>query len=141
MTAFPYRYGTMAIEPLGYGGRMGAHDQGSDRRVERARARIEGIDRALLELYACRRKLFAELWEYKRRQGITLVDPAQERRVVARARALAVDLGLPPEEAEELTRALLASCKRPLPSMAPAATKGPEPSPATATLLPLARRS
>ncbi len=141
MTAFPYRYGTTAIEPLGYGERMGAQDRGSDLRVERARARIEGIDRALLELYVCRRRLVADLWEYKRRRGIPLVDPAQERRVVARARAFAVDLGLPPEEAEELTRALLASCKRPLPSTVPAPAKGPEPSQATATFLPLARRS
>ncbi len=82
--------------------------------VESYRRLIERLDRALLELYAARARTVTRLWEYKRRHGLPLHDPGQERRVVARSAEWARELGVAPAEAEALIREVMArSAPRP----------------------------
>ncbi len=80
----------------------------SEPSVESYRRLIERVDRALVELYAARSRTVARLWEFKRRHGLALHDPGQERRVVDRAGAWARELGVAPAEAEALIREAMA---------------------------------
>lgn len=78
-----------------------------DRTLERYRAALERVDARLLGTYAERRRLVAELMEYKRRAGLPPFDLIQERRVLERARRAASTLGLPASQAEALVRWVL----------------------------------
>jgi chorismate mutase-like protein len=71
------------------------------------RARIDAIDRALLELVARRRALVAELFIAKRRLNLPLIDPERERALLADRRASADRLGVPPDLAERIFQAIL----------------------------------
>jgi chorismate mutase len=54
-------------------------DQGSDPRVQEARARISAVDGELVALLNERLELVRELHAYKRAQGYAMVDPAREQ--------------------------------------------------------------
>ncbi len=83
------------------------------------RARLAEIDLDLVGLFVARRRLVRELLELKADRHLPLFDPAQEERVVARARQRAVELGAPPEEAERLMRWVLGEGRRSPPIAAP----------------------
>lgn len=80
-----------------------------DPRVATCRAELDAIDREVLALLARRRELVRALFVLKDADGIPRVDPARERALLDDRRATAAALGLPPELADAVFRAVLAS--------------------------------
>jgi chorismate mutase len=70
--------------------------------LTRVRGAIEAIDRELIHLIGQRVLLAREAGRVKRAAGLPVVDPPQEREVLARARELARAAGLPQHETVEL---------------------------------------
>src|SRR5213593_2349436 len=66
--------------------------------LDRLRAEIERIDRALIGLIADRVRAAHRAAVAKRAAGLPTLDPAQEAAVIRRAAALARDAGLPEED-------------------------------------------
>ena len=66
------------------------------------RDRIRQVDRQLVTLAAERVDLARQVGEIKRREGLPTIDYAQERTVLERVRAAAVESGLDPGFAEEI---------------------------------------
>ncbi len=89
---------------------MSDYDETAVALVE-ARARLEEIDRALLRLVAARLEAANLAIRIRIEQGEEVCDPAQERRVLARARCWANGAGLPPVLAETIFRALIEAGK------------------------------
>jgi chorismate mutase/prephenate dehydrogenase len=76
-------------------------------RLDPLRTELGRIDREILELVARRQVLAQKIGQVKRDAGIPTRDYRQEREVVQRARAAAVEHGLSPELGEELILALI----------------------------------
>ena len=76
------------------------------------RAEIERVDRDLVSLIVRRVLLAREAGFVKRDAGLPVVDPIQEREVLARARLLADEAGLPYPELRELMRHVIAVSRR-----------------------------
>ena len=76
--------------------------------LEHVRAEIEHIDREIVSLIARRVLLAREAGFVKREAGLPVVDSVQERLVLARARSLADEAGLPYPELRELLRHVIA---------------------------------
>lgn len=74
-------------------------------RLTATRATLDAIDERLLSVLAERAKVVAELWAWKRSEGLPLTDPEREaehvEQLVARAKTLGLD--------EQATRAVLAT--------------------------------
>ncbi|NUQ74008.1 MAG: chorismate mutase [Polyangiaceae bacterium] len=79
----------------------------ADRHLLERRARIDAIDRALLELVARRRALVADLFLVKHRHHLPLIDPARESTLLEERRAAAERLGVPADLAEHIFQAIL----------------------------------
>jgi chorismate mutase / prephenate dehydrogenase len=77
------------------------------RSLEDLRARLDVLDRELLELVAERQSLSAEIEAVKRATGQSTRDFAREREVLLRARREAGLLGISPDLAEALLRSLI----------------------------------
>ncbi|MDI1479730.1 chorismate mutase [Polyangium sp. y55x31] len=75
--------------------------------VSETRRALDELDHALLDLVARRRALVGALFAKKRALGLPRVDPAREAELVADRRAYAERLGVPPELAESIFRAIL----------------------------------
>jgi chorismate mutase/prephenate dehydrogenase len=75
--------------------------------LEALRERIRRLDESLLEAVAERLALGRRAGDLKRRQGSPIVDYAQEKAVLDRARALASARGLDPRLAEDLFQRLI----------------------------------
>ena len=58
-------------------------EHASDPTVERFRAEISDLDRAIVEAVNARLELVAELRRYKASKGISFVDPERERQLLA----------------------------------------------------------
>ena len=71
------------------------------------RAEIDAIDQALLDLLARRRGVVESLFDWKRAHGVPLIDPAREAALLDDRRARAAALGLSPEIAGRIFRAVL----------------------------------
>lgn len=85
-----------------------ADDPGDPRaRLDVLRAELGAIDREILEAVARRQAVAQRIGQVKRDAGIPTRDYRQERDVVERARAAAVDHGLTPALGEELILALI----------------------------------
>lgn len=80
--------------------------------LEHVRAEIEHIDREIVSLIERRVLLAREAGCVKREAGLPVVDPVQERLVLARARVLADEAGLPYPELRELLRHVIAVSQR-----------------------------
>jgi 3-deoxy-7-phosphoheptulonate synthase len=80
--------------------------------LKHVRGEIEHIDRELVSLIVRRVLLAREAGFVKREAGLPVVDPVQERLVLARARALADEAGLPYPELRELLRHVIAVSRR-----------------------------
>jgi chorismate mutase/prephenate dehydrogenase len=76
-------------------------------RLEPLRGELGQIDREILELVARRQTVAQKIGQVKREAGIPTRDYRQERDVVQRARAAAVDHGLSADLGEELILALI----------------------------------
>lgn len=76
-------------------------------RLDPLRAELGQIDREILGLVAKRQALAQQIGHVKRDAGIPTRDYRQERDVVERARAVAVEHGLTPQLGEELILALI----------------------------------
>ncbi|HYU90205.1 MAG TPA: chorismate mutase [Gemmatimonadales bacterium] len=74
----------------------------SESELDRPRAEIERIDRALIGLIEERVRAAHRAAEAKRAAGLPTLDPAQEAAVIRRAAALARDAGLPEEDVRDL---------------------------------------
>jgi len=74
----------------------------SESELDRPRAEIERIDRALIGLIEERVRAAHRAAEAKRAAGLPTLDPAQEAAVIRRAAALARDAGLPEEGVRDL---------------------------------------
>lgn len=75
------------------------------------RARIDEVDRSLLDAVNERLRLVGELWRLKRELGVATVDPARERQIVETL-SHANPGPLTREGVEELVEAVLALTKR-----------------------------
>ncbi len=80
--------------------------------LDRLRARIEEIDRALIDLIGGRMRLAREAAAVKRLAGLPTLDPAQEAAVIRRATTLAREGGLPVEEIRDLFWDLIGLTRR-----------------------------
>jgi chorismate mutase len=80
--------------------------------LKHVRGEIEHIDRELVSLIVRRVLLAREAGFVKREAGLPVVDPVQERVVLARARVLADEAGLPYPELRELLRHVIAVSRR-----------------------------
>ncbi|MHB1435639.1 MAG: chorismate mutase [Thermoplasmata archaeon] len=76
------------------------------------RKELRRLDRELVELLAERLGLVQQLWAHKRTVGLPLEDPAQEGRVLRRARRLADRSGIEPTFVEAIFRAVISEGKR-----------------------------
>src|SRR6478672_4013439 len=76
-------------------------------RLDALRSELGDIDRQILALVAKRQALAQKIGQVKRDGGIPTRDYRQERDVVERARAAAVEHGLTPTLGEELVLALI----------------------------------
>jgi chorismate mutase-like protein len=76
------------------------------------RARIDELDRALLEVLAERMAVCREVAELKAGSGATVIQPGRVREVLVSRREWAADLGVEPEFAEQLFRVVLAETHR-----------------------------
>ena len=74
----------------------------SESELDRPRAEIERIDRALIGLIEERVRAAHRAAEAKWAAGLPTLDPAQEAAVIRRAAALARDAGLPEEAVRDL---------------------------------------
>jgi chorismate mutase len=70
--------------------------------LERLRAEIERVDRALVGLVGERVRAAGRVAAAKRAAGLPTLDPAQEAAVIRRAAALARDANLPEEDVRDL---------------------------------------
>jgi chorismate mutase len=75
--------------------------------LDRLRAEIERIDRALIGLIRDRVQLAQAAAQVKRAAGLPTLDPPQEAAVIRRAAQLAREAGLPVEETRDLFWALV----------------------------------
>lgn len=92
------------------------------RSLEEYRELIAALDVSLVTLYARRGELVRELMAWKVQRGLPTFDPEQEQRVIARARARALELGASESDAERLMRWVLDEVHgvaAPLPSSLP----------------------
>lgn len=71
------------------------------------RAQLDALDHVLLEVLARRRGVVEALFDWKRAHGLPLLDPAREAALLDERRAHAARLGVPPETAERVFRAIL----------------------------------
>jgi chorismate mutase/prephenate dehydrogenase len=71
------------------------------------RASIDALDHALVNLLAERRALVTELFEYKRRRGLPLIDQARESDLLAERMAFAEARGVPEQLAARVFEAIL----------------------------------
>src|SRR5688500_3231589 len=76
-------------------------------RLDVLRTELGAVDRDILALVAKRQALAQKIGQIKRDAGIPTRDFRQEREVVERARAAAVEQGLTPTLGEELVLALI----------------------------------
>ncbi len=83
----------------------------SERWLEPLREKIREVDHSLMRLLAERRDLVVNIMAVKRRHGLRLIDPAQERRVRARALDWSNELGLSAPTTRRLFRLVVAECK------------------------------
>jgi chorismate mutase len=89
------------------GGEASAPDE-----VERCRARIEEIDRALVRMIAERVRVARQAGRAKREAGLPTLDVAREAAVVRRAGALAREEGIDDEEVRYLFWHLIGLARR-----------------------------
>src|SRR3954463_9353932 len=75
--------------------------------VALARAAIDEVDHALIELCARRRSIVLALFARKRELGLPLIDPAREADLIDDRRAFAARIGVPADLVERIFRALL----------------------------------
>lgn len=75
--------------------------------LEALRAQLDAADRAVLEAAARRLALVRRVLDWKAEAGVPAQDPAREARVLARARAVGAELGLPEGVAEAVLRPLV----------------------------------
>jgi len=76
------------------------------------RARIDDVDRELLEALSRRAELAREVSRMKRAGGLPSLDPAREAAIVRRAVGRARELHIPDEEVRDLTWRTLALCRQ-----------------------------
>ena len=77
--------------------------------LDEIRSELEDTDRQLLRCVARRQSLAAEIGRVKQSSGVPTRDYGQEREVVQRAQAIAGELGVSRQLAEELTLLLIQS--------------------------------
>lgn len=76
------------------------------------RARIDDVDRELLEALSRRAELAREVSRMKRAGGMPRLDPAREAEIVRRAVGRARALQIPDEEVRDLAWRTLALCRQ-----------------------------
>ncbi len=79
--------------------------------LDDARARLDALDRAMLDLLAERTRITDALREWKLAHALPLRDRDRERAMLDARRVLATELGVSPWLAEAVTRAVLASVR------------------------------
>lgn len=92
--------------------------------LDELRAEIARIDHLLVRIVAVRLRTAKRAIRSRTSAGEGLSDPAQERRVVDRARRWALEAGVPPELLDQIVRSIMEAAK------AAEARDGPATSPA-----------
>jgi chorismate mutase len=80
-------------------------------RLEALRARIREVDEALVRLVGERRDLVLEVGRVKESEGLPVLDPPQEARVVRRAAELAREAGVDEEAVRDILWRIIASAR------------------------------
>ena len=80
--------------------------------LDALRARIEQVDRKLVELVSERQDLARRIGEHKQAVGLPTLDPRREAAVLRRASELAAELDLPPEDVRDLFWVLIGLSRR-----------------------------
>lgn len=75
--------------------------------LETLRAEIAGIDREIVRLVSERMAAVEQVAEYKKAEGLPVVNPDVEKRVVMRYRAAAEAAGCDPDMMERIARTLI----------------------------------
>jgi chorismate mutase/prephenate dehydrogenase len=75
------------------------------------RARLDELDKQVLELLARRMDIVSGVARYKRAENIQIRDTGREEQLLASRRAMAVELGLDPETVESIYRQILESSR------------------------------
>ena len=83
----------------------------SDDRLQELREKIREVDRELVRLVGRRRDLALEVGEVKEAEGLPVMDPGQEAKVVRRAAELARDLGVDEELVRDIVWRIIASAR------------------------------
>ncbi len=82
-------------------------DHGADGILGDIRARLDVVDRQLVDVLAQRRALINEVIEFKRARGMAVVDRAREDAMLDRIGTMADDKGLDPRIARQVLRAVI----------------------------------
>jgi chorismate mutase len=82
-------------------------DHAGDGDLDDIRARLDVVDRRLVEVLAQRRALIHEVIEFKRARGMAVVDRAREDAMLDRIETMAAALGLDPRIARQVLRAVI----------------------------------
>lgn len=80
--------------------------------LARLRTRIDDLDRQLLDILSRRLAVCHEVARIKEEQDLPIIQPQRVRDVVTRRRQEAIDLGMDPDFAEQVMRAVLAETHR-----------------------------
>lgn len=80
-------------------------------RLEELRERIREVDRELVRLVGARRDLALEVGRVKQAEGLPVMDPAQEARVIRRAAELARELGVDEELVRDIVWRIMAAAR------------------------------
>jgi chorismate mutase len=75
--------------------------------LDSIRARLDVVDRRLVDVLGARARLISEVIAYKRARGMKVVDRDREEQMLARIEALAGDGDLDPRIARQVLRAVI----------------------------------
>lgn len=80
--------------------------------IKALRERIDYIDEEIVKLLAERVKVAKDIGRLKKEKGLPIVDSKRENEVYSRARRLALENGLSPEDCEKIFKEIVKMCRK-----------------------------
>jgi len=78
-----------------------------DKYLEDKRKDIADTDREIMELLRKRLDIVMDIGRYKAENGLEVIDPDTEKRVIARYRDIAIEMGLDPTRCETICKIIM----------------------------------
>ena len=75
--------------------------------LDRIRAKIDRIDRKIVQLVAKRISLVSDIGEYKRKNNLPTCDPKREKELLAEKKKIASELNVNPDLVEDIFKRLI----------------------------------